>query len=110
MPKPSVSKHAKKRMKERNNISSTKEQLYDFSNALKYGYKVNDYYGPFRRYLERKRKNYYFVHKMKVYQNKIYVYSENLTLITILKIPYKYQPVNKCTYKELQLNKRKAII
>lgn len=84
-----ISRHARYRIKERIGISKTSsEKIAD--KALEFGKNPNDYKGSFKRYLSK----IYFTNKainnIRVYNNYIYLF-QNLILVTVLLVPYKYR-------------------
>lgn len=79
-----VTKHAKKRLRERISVSKRQVEL-----AIKRGNNVNDYTGSFRRYLDKiKYKDVNF--HIKIYGNHIYIFNPYWYLVTALTISSKY--------------------
>ena len=79
-----VTKHAKKRLRERISVSKRQVEL-----AIKRGNNIVDYSGSFRRYLDKIQYKDEKCH-LKIYGNHIYIFNPYWFLITALTIPSKY--------------------
>lgn len=83
-----LSKHARKRLKERSSKSKRQSDL-----ALSRGKPISEFTGSFRRYLDKIRLSKPFRVNILVYGDDIFIYSDKNALITVFDIPTKY---NKC--------------
>lgn len=81
-----LSKHSKKRMKERANIKSEAIQKNFFKNALKYGKSLNDCEdNNLIKFIKEKTR---YNCQIKVYKNWVFIYSKNAhQLYTMYELP-----------------------
>lgn len=90
-----VSKHARRRAKERLNVSYKAERNKLFNKALRFGHNTNEFAGEFLDYLNSKTQK----HKntgIKVYDGNIYIYSNrNKLVITTYPVPQKFLPIQE---------------
>ena len=100
-----VTDHARKRAKERLDVSFHAEVNKEYKNALRYGHPVLDYEGDFKKFLLYKKnssKNRKKNTGIKVFKEIVFIYSGR-TMITAYKVPEKFKPTSRYlrkNYKE----------
>ena len=94
--------HAKKRVKERLDVSVKSQRNKLFNRALRYGHPPSYFGGEFNKYLENKQKSQKNIN-VKVYDGNIYIYKNKL-IITVFPVPTKYLPVKENTLSFIKEN------
>ena len=101
MEKGSLTRHALKRMKQRCGFNSESA----VTKALERGYTHSQTKGSLHRLLDREYLRYRTASQMRVYQGKVFIFTEELVLVTIINLPRRIaQNIKKYIKKEVNEN------
>lgn len=104
-----ITKHAKKRIKERIDLTGKKKVSNLFSRAMTKGYnKENFVEGSFKEYLEYQEKKQKYT-QIKIYDGYLYVH-RNRTLITVYKVPSKFNNIEEYLIPKVKIKYLKEIL
>ena len=100
-PRFKVTDHARKRARERLDVSYHAEVNKEYRNALRYGHPVAEYEGEFLKFLTYKKNSNSRRSKntgIKVFKDTIFIY-RGRTIITTYKVPEKFKPTSRYLHK-----------